>query len=1015
MSHLEPSYLRYIFDGLQKGDLHPDNTAALPEGLIGMYDEAFDESKPVRERQKLLHIFAIWALLKKEVSAQFVAEILVVPTQEIIDFIATYSSWFTSPESGKYQLYHERLKVYLLQKLSEKEIATLHNKLITRLEQAIAKQKEDEFELYGLEFLSVHYFTTSMLTGDGKKIIALSYDQNLWQRQLKLSKGFEWTKKGLKQAMNWASKYNDEEVIECGLQMVDLHHQEQKDASLILELVVEGDIEAVLKRIESFGGNDKEGLQRKFILYMLCLMELTLFESNNRPFRKEFIEKILKHFDENISLDHSLLNWDSFFPSYTMFLIAYECALLDLDYLILFKRTDSWKKDWLNDKAPFNDLQFEVLKKCADIISYDIGKSIALAEISTELIKQSKIDEGTASMKEAQLFADGMKNDIDKFNVFSTISIELAKQGKVEEALELCKKINNNYSKSILLSVISSEFNKLKKNETASSIIEEAIDLINGINDEYERISALVVLSSELFIQGKFEYADLMINKAIEYARYINEDFFMTSVHVKISTGLVKQGKIEEAMKYAQGISIDFHKILALIEISTELFKQMKFEEANSVMQKAIEFTRGINFMKNSTFYKIVINLSKQGKQYEVANMLQELLLISTEINDAFDNNHTIKEITNYLTEQGKIEEAIKMASFINDEINKISAFVKISSQLFNGGKILQAESEINKALDFARILVDNSDKSRMLNLISSELALQGKSEVAFYVIQEAYNNAKIISDISNKSSELTLISSEFLKQNELEKSLSVMQEALECANSLIELSDKSNALNTISIELFKQGKIDKASSVIDESIECARGISMEFEKVFYLTAISTELFKQNRIEKAEVIMKESLEIVESINNDFFKSISLMHISTNLCKQKKMTLAEEYGMKIPLSFYRYDCWHSISINSYQVENWCQAISIAHSFQNEEPKEYYLKGLAENIKLNESDKQNILNSYFYFINDIESLEKIFQQHAINQLFFENLPQNKIQRYNRTLNIQWAIDIKNQLYT
>jgi len=900
-----------------------------------------------------------------------------------------------------------------MQKISEQEIATLHDKLVSQLEQAIAEKKEDDFELYGLEFLSFHYFTTAMLTGDGNKLIALCYDQNHWQRQLKLSKGFEWTKKSLKQVMTWASKFNDEEVIECSLQMVDLHHQEQNDAPQIVALVADGDIDTALKRIEAFGGNDKEGIERKFILYILCLMELMLLESNNKPFRKEFIEKILKHFDDNIPLDHSLLNWDSFFPSYTMFLIAYKCALLDLDYLILFKRTDSWKKDWLNDKAPFNDLQIEVLKKCADIISYDIGKSIALAEISTELIKHSKIDEGTASMKEALLFAEGMKNDINKFNVFSTISIELAKQGKVKEALELSKKINNNYIKSVLLSAISTEFIKVKKQDIAATIVEEALDLINGLNDEYERISALVVMSSELFIQGKFEYADLMINKAIEYSRYINEDFFMTSVHVKISTGLVKQVKIEEAMKYAQGISIDFHKILALNEISTELFKQMKFEEANSVMQKAIEFTRGINFMKNSTFYKIVINLSKQGKQDEVANMLQELLSISTEINDEFDNNHTIKEITNYLTEQGKIEEAIKLSSFISDEINKISAFVKISSQLFNGGKILQAESEIKKALDFARILVDDSDKSRMLNLISSELALQGKSEEAFYVIQEAYNNAKLISDISNKSSELILISSEFLKQNELEKSLSVMQEALECANSLIELSDKSNALNTISIELSKQGKIDKASSVIDESIEFARGISMEFEKVFCLTAISTELFKQNRHEKAEVIMKESLEIAESINNDFFKSISLMHISTNLCKQKKMILAEENGMKIPLSFYRYDCWHSISINSYQEENWCQAISIARSFQNEEPKKYYLKGLAENIKLNESDKQNILNSYFYFINDIESLEKIFQQHALNQLFFENLPEEKIQYFSRTLNIQWAIDIKNQL--
>ena len=35
------------------------------------------------------------------------------------------------------------------------------------------------------------------------------------------------------------------------------------------------------------------------------------------------------------------------------------------------------------------------------------------------------------------------------------------------------------------------------------------------------------------------------------------------------------------------------------------------------------------------------------------------------------------------------------------------------------------------------------------------------------------------------------------------------------------------------------------------------------------------------------------------------------------------------------------------------------------------------------------------------------------YSLHQLFFSNLPQEKLVRYNRTLNLQWAIDIKNQL--
>ena len=161
MPHLEPTYLRYIYDGLVKGSIHPENAAELPEGLIGLYEEAFDERTSVVERQKLLQRFAIWALLKKEVSAAFVAEVLGETEDEIQDFISKYSACFNSPESGKYQLYHERLKVYLLQKMSEN---TLRELLSTLSKILINKKQLKELKIYANEWQGFH----SLLNGDLK-------------------------------------------------------------------------------------------------------------------------------------------------------------------------------------------------------------------------------------------------------------------------------------------------------------------------------------------------------------------------------------------------------------------------------------------------------------------------------------------------------------------------------------------------------------------------------------------------------------------------------------------------------------------------------------------------------------------------------------------------------------------------------------------------------------------------------------------------------------------------------
>lgn len=63
MPNLDPTYLRYIYDNLILGSIHPENASELPDGLIGLYEEAFEDCNSVIERQKLLKQFALFTLL----------------------------------------------------------------------------------------------------------------------------------------------------------------------------------------------------------------------------------------------------------------------------------------------------------------------------------------------------------------------------------------------------------------------------------------------------------------------------------------------------------------------------------------------------------------------------------------------------------------------------------------------------------------------------------------------------------------------------------------------------------------------------------------------------------------------------------------------------------------------------------------------------------------------------------------------------------------------------------------
>jgi hypothetical protein len=296
----DPTYLRTIYDGLLSGALHKDNASSLPVGLVGIYEEAIPAASQVKERQKFLEFFSAWSLLKKEVSASFVSQILGWPEEQVLDYIARYSKWFNSPSSGKYAIYHERLRSFILQKISHAHFTVCNDFIIKLGQEALEKRSGNEWEHYALEHLSTHLLIQAMESKDAALLKKLAYSNEHWSRQVEISKGFEWSKRMLNDMMLWASKYDDDEVIECALNKVDLYHREQNDAPSILSLIEQGFIEAALERIDSFGDDSLFGQKRKIVIYFLSLDILLEKISLGRV---EDIKKVIRHFDSIVGND----------------------------------------------------------------------------------------------------------------------------------------------------------------------------------------------------------------------------------------------------------------------------------------------------------------------------------------------------------------------------------------------------------------------------------------------------------------------------------------------------------------------------------------------------------------------------------------------------------------------------------------------------------------------------------------------------------------------------------------
>jgi hypothetical protein len=415
MPHLEPTYLRYIYDGLIKGSIHPENAAELPEGLIGLYEEAFDENHPVQLRQQLLERFAIWALVKKEVSTQFIAEVLNQSEEDIQEFIATYSAWFNSPESGKYQLYHERLKVYLLQKLSEGEVHALHEKLISRLEQTIEEQKADEFELYGLEFYASHLCVAAkaQLESGQNKLIDLAQNESFKTRQYMMSASFEWTYNLLNVIKDYFHYVNDyDKALNIEIQFAAVFYREKNSFLDLIEFIKSEQLQNFEKRFISLKGNSKEEIENFFYMTILFLIEIIDCEFRSEDCKVEFLKTAMNVFDNSVPVDWAVFDWENIIAPEHVIKIIERLSLYNLDSPLKIRtklNLDDWEKK-LEPKRGASEKENLIIKESLSdlVLQRNLNKKKQLyqkRDFLNKLVENGEIER-------AWLLVEELKHDI---------------------------------------------------------------------------------------------------------------------------------------------------------------------------------------------------------------------------------------------------------------------------------------------------------------------------------------------------------------------------------------------------------------------------------------------------------------------------------------------------------------------------------------------------------------------------------------------------------------------------
>ena len=89
--------------------------------------------------------------------------------------------------------------------------------------------------------------------------------------------------------------------------------------------------------------------------------------------------------------------------------------------------------------------------------------------------------------------------------------------------------------------------------------------------------------------------------------------------------------------------------------------------------------------------------------------------------------------------------------------------------------------------------------------------------------------------------------------------------------------------------------------------------------------------------------------------------------------------------------------------------WRTVLQNVSQLQNEEAKIFYLKGWVKAVNQNQTDAFCVQEALSQLVYDTDSIEVLLQKNAQYEIFFSSATKEKLGRFNRTLNIHWALDI------
>lgn len=693
MQMLEPTYLRYVYDGLLKGSFSSNNASALPHGFIGLFEEEFfPASMSSNDRNKLLKRLTLWALFKGSVSTEMASNILAEDINVSKTLIDRYSKWFNTPEPGKYILYHDRLKTYLLQKLSDHEVQELNEALIIFLVAALEQNDSSEAELYALDHLSTHMAVESELNNNYERLHNYVNREDIWQRQVKASKEYKWSQKGVQFAIKeGARRHHEMNTLTATVNSVKLMQEEQNSAKQILDLLKEGDYQTALVRVLSF---DEE---KQMTVYLLMIHELTLGDSKDTLVKVKACKLLLEIFQNKSHVFPDC-------PNIVIYKYHIELLRMNLDDRIFLDKFDFYGENII---SLLENENIEI----HEIVNNDIVSLFQKRSRSNEFIS-------SLSFLFDRYFDINVENKFKKYaKADSYMQITINQQ--ILSFLRYTIKIINQYDDgdyTFLSEHLPNLINIIINNDLVDWLYNEGLDIVllgdvRKICIEYQSFTDCFaeILTALGKISDAIGLLEMRAQKSSEDNNYIEKNNYTFK---NIAIYLFKKEKIKDALYFLERIEDNVYapkfmlKGEAYLSFANNLIKKGNqnnaFEFIGKVNQivfslQEIELGRKTNFIEyfyntnlHIGLYEIYVKIDKVPNALEHIN---HAISLNNIVNNTIFKENQISFRKKYQT-LGKICKALFIRGYTNESSKIVEEFVANINSFKN-------KSDQSKSVDF--------------------------------------------------------------------------------------------------------------------------------------------------------------------------------------------------------------------------------------------------------------------------------------------------------------------------